>query len=163
MSESTDLEAYYLKPWPADHVAVLCCKPDDPFWEDFGDSVDRNCYNCEEIVKVRPSTLAHANAEKAEYLCVQCHAVYAEWRGTPTRLLPPTPAAIKERGDGLHVASRKEFIESYVKVKAIIEPDTPELRDLAGKVYDILQDDSPEGNEAFKKSIAQVCDNVMKK
>lgn len=166
-----------LKNWPKELVACLCCRVGDPYWNGMPGSVQQKCWNCEHPVWVSPATMKEFKVEKAAFLCLVCNKAYAEASGKATTMLPMSPAQIEERiQTGNHNAplvgdvrklpkpTRDQFIQSYVsvKVEAGFAEDTPELRESAGAVYDILTDDSPEGNAKFIEGLKQVCENLTK-
>lgn len=152
-----------LKNWPEGKTALICCRRGDPYWKEVPGSVIRQCFNCGHDIHASPSSVALEKVEPHEYVCVNCHKAYIDSSGRRTRILPLTPAQAQERGE--ERPSREGFIESYVAVKVAHagEKDTPELRKLAGEVYDALIDNSPEGNAALLGAIGEVCQNVAKK
>jgi hypothetical protein len=154
-----------LKPWPQGKTAIICCRPDDPYWDRTPGSVERTCYNCGLPVMASPASVAIEGVEPNEYLCVQCHKEYVDSSGKRTRVLPRSPVQAKEQG--LNMSSREEFIASYVHVKiqagVAKEIEIPELTKLAGQVYDVLADNSPEGHDKFTQALQEVCERVVQK
>lgn len=141
-------------------------------------SVQQRCYNCDHPVWVSPATMKEFQVERMAFLCLVCNKEYVERSGKPTQLLPMSPIQIEERirtgnvnaplvGDvrKMERPTREQFIESYVeiKVKHAGAEDNEELRKTAGAVYDLLNDDSPEGNAKLADGIKQVCENVTEK
>jgi len=76
-----------MKPWPADAVALICCRVGDPYWNGKAGSQKRNCYNCDHEIMAAPDSLARKAAVSSEFVCVECYRLYTD--GKPHILIRP--------------------------------------------------------------------------